>query len=354
MSAKVLFFTGAGGFIGKYILRHYLDETDCELYLLEHGDFRARLERHLEAQELGEERRGRIHVLEGDITVPGLGLEPADAEDLKGRVTRAIHLAALYDLCAAKEPSHRINVDGTRNVLEFLTECEHLERLAYMSTIAISGTFAGTYSEDDFDVGQGFKNHYDETKYLAEKLVREYRDRIPTVILRPTIVVGDSKTGAFEKIDGPYHALTMISRNLHLAVQNGGATKNHMVPVDYVADAFYALFEDEASVGGVFHLGDPNPVTYNEFFDLVCAHWGKMKPLLKLPPAMIRLSFLLPFFEKITGVTYESFKYSFLPVDYGTSKAVVALEKHGIACPSVGEYLPVMLDYFRERGRDRP
>jgi nucleoside-diphosphate-sugar epimerase len=153
-------------------------------------------------------------------------------------------------------------------------------------------------------------------------------------------------------MDGPYFPLTTIIRNVHLMVQNGGPTKCHMVPVDYVAKAFYTLFEDEASVGGVFVLGDPNPLTYGEFFDVVCERWGKMKPLLKLPPALIRPMFFLPFFSRIIGVPYEAFRYSFLPVEYDMTKSVAALEKHGLACPAVSEYLDVMLDYFKKHRND--
>lgn len=353
MSDKTVFFTGAGGFIGKYILRHYLDEPETELYLLEHGSFAERLRVHIDAQVPEEEERARIHILDGDITEPGLGLDESTCDELKSRITRAIHLAALYDLSVPKEPAHRVNVDGTRNVLDFLGQCPKLERLAYMSTIAISGWFEGTFTENDFDVGQRFKNHYDETKFLAEKLVRERRDSIPAVILRPTVVVGHSKTGAMEKIDGPYQPLVMISRRLHAVVQNSRGTKNHMVPVDYVADAFYALTEDPASTGGVFCLGDPNPLTYNAFFDLVCERLGAFKPLLRLPPAMVRPMFFIPGFSAMTGVTYEAYPYSIVPVEYDTSKAAAALEKHGIICPPAHDYIDVMLAYFKEHHKDR-
>lgn len=352
MGAKVVFFTGAGGFIGRYILKHYIAEPDCELLLLERGVFLERLRDWLDKNVADPARRARIHLLNGDITQPNLGLDEATAKDIQARMTRAIHLAAIYDLSTPRDIAMRVNVDGTRNVLDFLEAAPHLERFAYMSTVAVSGTYRGLFKEEDLDLGQGFKNHYDETKFLAEKLVRERMGKIPTLILRPTIVVGNSRTGEFEKIDGPYFALQMIARNMHLAVNDSGATKCHIAPVDFVADALYTLTEDPASAGKTFCLGDPNPAGYREFLDMVCVKWGKIKPLLHLPPAMVALMFKIPFFDNIIGVSYDSFKYSYLPVEYSTSNATALLSKHGISCPPLSEYLDVMLQYFKEHHGD--
>jgi nucleoside-diphosphate-sugar epimerase len=352
MSEKALFCTGAGGFIGRYILSHYLEKGDCDLYLLEHGRFRERLETFLDEEISDPGKRQRVKVLSGDISRAGLGLDAAIADEMKQRVTHAIHLAALYNLSAPRDISILINVDGTRHVLDFLGEIPSLQRLAYASTVAVAGKHAGTFWEDDLDVGQEFKNNYDETKFLSEKLVRERRDSIPTVILRPTTVVGHSRTGAIEKIDGPYYALTMIARNMHRVIPNTGDNKFQFGPVDFVADAFYHLFEDDESVGKVFHLVDPAPPTYLEFFELACAAMGKPAPALKLPAPLMRPMGRLPMFEKLTGVPREAFEHSFYPVDYGMTNATPALAKHGISCPPVSSYIDVMIEYFVKHSDD--
>jgi nucleoside-diphosphate-sugar epimerase len=352
MSEKALFCTGAGGFIGRYLLSHYLEKQECDLYLLEHGRFRERLETFLDEEISDPGQRKRVKVFSGDITQAGLGLEAPIADELRQRVTHAIHLAALYNLSAPRDISMRINVDGTRHLLDFLGEFRSLQRFAHASTIAVVGKYTGTYREDDLDLGQEFKNNYDETKFLSEKLVRERRDSIPTVILRPTTVVGHSRTGAIEKIDGPYYALTMIARNMHQVIPNTGDNKFHFAPVDFIADAFYYLFEDDESVGKVFHLVDPEPLTYVEFFELACATMGKAKPLLKLPVGVMRPMGSLPLFEKLTGVPPEAFRHSFYPVDYDMTNTAPVLAKHGIACPAVSSYIDVMVRYFTEHGDD--
>jgi thioester reductase-like protein len=352
VSEKALLCTGAGGFIGRYVLSHYLEKEDCDLYLLEHGRFRERLETFLEDQVSEPGRRKRVKVFAGDISQAGLGLDAAVADELKQRVTHVIHLAALYNLSAPRAISVRINVDGTRHVLDFLEQIRSLQRFAHASTIAVAGRHEGTFREDDLDLGQRFKNNYDETKFLSEKLVRERRDTIPTVILRPTTVVGHSRTGAIEKIDGPYYALNMIARNMHRVVPNTGDIKFHFGPVDFVADAFYHLFEDEESVGKVFHLVDPNPLTYLEFFDLACATMGKPKPLLKLPAPLMRGTGRLPKFEKLTGVPREAFEHSFYRVEYDMSNVAPALARHGISCPPVRSYVEAMVDYYAGHSDD--
>jgi len=353
MSEKTVFFTGAGGFIGRYILTHYLQRGDCDLYLLENGKFRERLRAFIESTVAEPAKRARAKIIEGDITAPNLGLDAPTRDELRERVTHGIHLAALYNLSAPRDVSMRVNVDGTRNVLDFIGSLKEFQRLGYMSTVAVSGNYSGgVYSEDDFDKAQGFKNYYEETKFLAEKLVRERREIIPTVIGRPTIVVGHSKTGAIEKIDGPYYGLTMIARNLHLFAVDSGTTKCHIAPVDFVADAFYTIFEDPDTAGRVYCLGDPNPLTYNAFFDLACERWGKFKPLIKLPPAWMRPVVRFPFFYPITGVTPEAFAYSVHPIEYPMTNATTVLAKYGVACPPVPTYIDVLLRYFREHFRD--
>lgn len=352
MSEKTLFCTGAGGFVGRHLLSRYLQREQCDIYLLEQGGFRERLERFLAEEITDEAQRRRIHVLSGDIARPGLGLERSITDELRDRVTHVIHLAALYNLSAPRDASVRVNVDGTRHVLDFLGGLRVLQRFAHTSTIAVSGRAGGVFREDDLDTGQRFKNFYDESKFLSERLVRERRGTIPTVILRPTTVVGHSGTGAIEKIDGPYYALGMILRNRHHVIPDTGDAKFHFAPVDFVADAYYHLFEDEASVGKVFHVVDPAPLTYVEFMELACDVLRRRRPTFMLPARVMRPMGHLPGFERITGVPREAFEASFYPVEYDTSYATPALAKHGVVCPHVRSYLGRMIEYFVEHADD--
>ena len=344
--------TGGGGFIGRQILARILDRTDSDVILLERGRFRDRLNGFLDGRVGDRSQRARVRVFEGDITLPNLGLSPDALDEFRERVTHAVHLAALYNLSIPRDAAVQINVEGTRNVLDVLQTVKRLQSFVHTSTLAVAGNHAGLFSEDDFDLGQSFRNYYEETKFLSEKLVRERAGDLPTVIIRPPVVVGDSKTGEIEKIDGPYYAFVMIKRRLHWVIPDSKGTKCHIGPVDYVADAFQALLFDEAAAGRTFLLTDPHPLTYNAFFDLACETWGRFKPLLHVPPAWLAPIARTDLFRRVVGVPYEAYLYSDNPVEYSAPKTVEALARHGIACPPVHSYIDVMIRYFLEHYRD--
>lgn len=346
MAERTMLFTGGNGFIGKRILANFL-EKDMRIILLTQEKFIEETEILISDFGNFPGCRAELAYAVGDITAPGLGLSAADIDDLKLNCTDAFHLAAAYNLGLKKSVGDLINVQGTRNTMKLLAGLPNLRRLGYMSTTSISGTHKGLFSENDFDTGQKFKNHYESTKFEAERIVREYADRIPTVIFRPTIVVGDSHSGEIEKIDGPYYGFVMISRNLHIAIQKSGHTKCHIAPVDFVTDAIAAIYEKPDAAGKVFHVGDPQPMLYDEFFDLVCERWGKFKPLLKLPPKLMGKLLEVPVIEKTFGVLKESFPYTHLPVEYGFDNMLSALEGTRLRCPSVPEYVDVMIDYYK-------
>ena len=132
------------------------------------------------------------------------------ARALSTSLREAWHLAAVYDLAVGRGVAQRVNVDGTRNLLEFMAAAPRFERLQYVSTAYVSGRTRGAFRETDLDVGQRFKNHYEETKFLAE--VEVVRSKLPATIYRPGVVVGDSQTGETAKFDGPYAVLRMMEK----------------------------------------------------------------------------------------------------------------------------------------------
>ncbi|MEW5944941.1 MAG: SDR family oxidoreductase [bacterium] len=345
---KTIFFTGANGFLGKRILKYYLPE-DMDIFLLMQEKFAPAMRGFLDEQEASGGLRAQVRMVPGDITKPGLGLSERDGGELRERVTEAFHLAAAYRINLPKDIGFAVNVDGTRNVLDFIGKMPGLRRLVYMSTTSIFGDHRGFFGETDFDVGQNFTNHYTKTKFEAEKLVRERMDSIPATILRPTIVVGDSRTGEIEKIDGPYYGFVMVSRRMHLMLPRSGGVKCNIEPVDFLTSAFHAIVAREDSIGKTVHIADPSPITYDEFFDLVIEKWGTFRPILRVPGSVMRYAFYLPFLSWVTGVPRESFVYTVTPIEFGCEVMLKMLEGTGISCPPVSDYIDVMIKYFREK-----
>jgi thioester reductase-like protein len=299
----------------------------------------------------------RIEVLAGDITDRRLGLADDDYERLAGEVRRVFHLAAIYDLAVPLEVAQRVNVDGTGNVLDFCHGATSLERLAYVSTAYVSGLRTGVVYEHELVMGQEFKNHYESTKFQAEVWVRELLGEVPTTILRPAIVVGDSQTGETEKFDGPYYILRALSRAQRLGRSlpqfgRAGATFN-VVPVDYVVAAMVAASADPATLGHTLHLVDPDPMTSGELVELL-SHLYTGHPTRGRVPAgvverSLRFSRVREMFE---GIPAESIAYLNHPVVYDARRTVDLLAGHGLVPPRFGDYAETMVEFFRAREDD--
>jgi thioester reductase-like protein len=344
---EVVFFTGFPGFLGKRVAARVLaDPATDEVVLLVQEQFRKTAEQALERLE--PQTRAKARLLTGDITARGLGLDADTRATLREKVTLAFHLAAAYNLALPRDVGVRVNVEGTKNVLDLLEGAPRFERLAYISTCAISGSHQGVFTEEDFDVRQSFKNYYEETKYLAEGEVRARWGRMPVAIFRPSVVVGDSKTGEAEKIDGPYYAYMMISRGLTIVAPNSTA-RFHVVPIDFVVDAMLSIFAREGCVGRVFALADPAPLTFNEFFDVSADAFGKRRPTAHLPAGVFRPIFKFPGMAWLSGTPKESFDYSVVPVDWQCPNTLKALEGTGLRCPRYPDYAKTLVAYYKEK-----
>jgi len=346
--------TGFPGFIGRRLVKH----------LLEH-DPEATVAALVEPRMLEDGREAaaaidpqRIEVLAGDITDRRLGLEDSDYERLTAEVRRVFHLAAIYDLAVPKELAQRVNVDGTGNVLELCLAAQSLERLAYVSTAYVAGRRTGVVYEHELVMGQGFKNHYESTKFQAEVWVREAMDRVPTTILRPAIVVGDSRTGETQKFDGPYYMLRAISqaqRARRAVPQFGRLEANfNVVPVDYVVAAIAAAAAEPEALHQTLHLVDPEPVKSSELVRLLSEHYAGRPPQGRIPPSLVETSLRLPMMrERFGGTPRESIAYLNHPVRFDTRRAMNVLAGHGLAPPKFQDYVEPMVEFFRSHEHDR-
>src|SRR3954470_3794990 len=267
--AGLAFFTGFPGFIGKRLVRRLLaDDFELRVAAL----VEPKMEEAARKAAADIEGGDRIEILTGDIGERGLGLSDTDLGRLRHEVTVAYHLAAIYNLAVPFEIAQRVNVEGTGNVLDLCAKAERLDRLNYVSTAYVAGTRTGTVYEHELVMGQEHKNHYESTKFQAEVWVRELMDKVPTTVLRPAIVVGDSQTGETEKFDGPYFILRTIAamERFGRPVRQFGRSEAtfNVVPVDYVVAAVTAAATAPETADETLHLVDPDPLSTRE---LVCA-----------------------------------------------------------------------------------
>ncbi len=349
---STVLFTGFPGFIGARLIPRLLElRPEIRLACLVQEKFLGAARDAVEAMAAAHPgTSGRLDLVVGDITAPGLGLPQSEAKALRRNLTGCYHLAAVYDLAVARDVALRINLEGTRNVLEFLGEAPRFGRLDYVSTAYVSGTAVGIYRETELDVGQGFKNYYEETKFLAEVAVTE--SGLPHTIYRPGIVVGDSRTGETAKFDGPYFALNAMSLlpspGLFIRIGQGTAEVN-LVPVDFVLEAVARLSSWEGSGGKTYHLTDPAPRTALEVAELLAKSIGKSFVYLPVPLPVAKLAFAAPQVPRTLGMPSETLDYFDHPVHYDAARATHDLARFGVACPPFAGYVQKLVAFWKKK-----
>jgi thioester reductase-like protein len=352
---KTILFTGFPGFIGMRLLPRILElapeaRAAC---LVQEKFLEAARAAAAELETAHAHARGRIDLVAGDITQPGLGIAAARARELRGSLWQAYHLAAAYDLAVSREVGQRVNVEGTRRVLEFVAEAAGFDRLQYVSTAYVSGTARGVFRETDLDVGQGFKNHYEETKFRAELEV--VRSQLPATIYRPGVVVGDSRTGETAKFDGPYLVLRMMDRlpspGIFVRIASRGGTVN-IVPVDFVVEALARLAATRESRGRTYHLCDPHPHAPAELVAMFARAAGRRYAFVPVPAALARACFAPGAVQRYFGMPRQALDYFDDPVRHDTAQASRDLGALGVACPRLADYLPRLVEFYRAHEGD--
>ena len=347
-----LLMTGFPGFLGSALLPRLLARREGvrAICLVQPQHMAVAQHRVGEIEAAHPHTIHRIELIEGDITVPDLGIGPADRDALED-VKEVWHLAAVYDLAVAHEVAQRVNVDGTAHVLAFCQSRPKFNRLQYVSTCYVSGGYEGEFSEDALDEGQTFLNHYESTKFDAEMLVRKaMADGLPATIYRPGIVVGDSRTGATQKYDGPYFLATFMQRQLPIAViPSVGAADRvsvSLVPRDFVIEAMDQLSVLDRSVGRTYALTDPNPPTVRQVVDSFAGHLGKRVIWVPLPLGITRAALgFVPGLERLLGLPAEALDYFASPTTYSTANTVADLAGTGLECPQFESYAGRLLEF---------
>ncbi|MBC7172970.1 MAG: SDR family oxidoreductase [Polyangiaceae bacterium] len=349
-----IFFTGFPGFLGRELLPRVLARRPGDRALcLVQAKFKPDAMRAVSALVARDPSlEGRIELVDGDLVKGDLGLG-SRRDDLAKDVAEIHHLAAVYDLDVPRDFAMRVNVDGTRHVLDFARRCGKLERHHYVSTCYVSGRYTGPFAETDLDKGQSFSNFYEETKFLAELDVAEARDAgMPTTVYRPSIVVGDHRTGATQKFDGPYFIIQWLLRQPRYAlmpiVGDPSSFRFNVVPRDFVVDSIAYLSGLEKSRGKTYQICSPDPLTVDEMIDSIAL--ATDKKLIRIP---LGRDFAKSAIDKIPGlkgflrIPSSSIAYFAHPTHYLCDQTVRDLEGSGISCPRLDTYLDTLVDFVK-------
>jgi long-chain acyl-CoA synthetase len=351
--------TGATGFVGMELLARFLEQGDRRIYALvrasDDEEAAARLRPGM-TSVFGEPdaHADRVVAVAGDIERPGLGLDRRHVDLIGDEVTRVVHCAASVSFGLTLEQARSVNVDGTRRMLELAERCaaggDGLERFTYISTAYVAGTHRGVFGEDDLDVGQGFRNPYERTKFESERLVRSRAGDLSVQILRPSIVVGERGSGWTSSFNVLYAPLRAFARGAFPAVPARRRSPVDVVPVDYVADAAYELIENGPDE--TFHLVAGRDATnVARLMDLSCRHFGRRPPRV-FPPLLYRRVVHPLLLRRLSGMRREAlrrsevyFPYFSMRVRYDDARARRRLEPAGVRMTPVEEYFDRLLDF---------
>ncbi|MDT7603276.1 MAG: hypothetical protein QOF61_1273 [Acidobacteriota bacterium] len=348
---ETFFLTGFPGFIAGRLIERLARDGGRFLLLVQPAFAeRARVEVAQLAAETGA-GADRFRIVEGDITRERLGMSAEDFASAQDTATSVFHLAAIYDLGVVQDLATRVNVEGTRHVNEFARGVRDLRRYHYVSTCYVAGRREGVIYENELRHTAGFRNHYEETKYLAEIEVEELKRDLPITIHRPSVVCGDSRTGETAKYDGIYYLikyLLMQPRLFSLVNIGNRDVSLNVVPVDFVVEAMTALARDERATGATVQLADPRPLTTYELFETIAQSLVRRGSLMTIPPALVQKSLTFKVSEKLTGLPRVGAPYFFLKQTYDTARASELLAPHGISCPPFPSYVNTLIDFVEK------
>ena len=285
--------TGGTGFLGSHLCHALLGQGHHVIALARGSESVSPTDRILEVvgrvgsdPDRMRDLTENLEVFEGDISLPRLGLSESEYDELK-QVDEIWHSAA--SLSFVEEDRDRIfemNVGGTKNIVELVAETPN-RRLHHVSTAYVAGHRTDRVMEDEVDVGQNFKNPYEESKCQAELLVSTARGQkqIRATVYRPSIVIGDSETGRATHFHGVYafiRGLWSATRRLRrgqpestivdlpLRVRGSESTTLNFVPIDYVTDAMLELATKDSGEGTTYHLANPTPTENHLWLNIVC------------------------------------------------------------------------------------
>jgi NAD(P)-dependent dehydrogenase (short-subunit alcohol dehydrogenase family) len=355
------FVTGATGFIGRNLVQRLL-QREGTVYALVRAGSRGRLE---ELRTSFGPDGARVVPIAGDLSMPSLGVSEEDLLELRGKVDHFFHLAAIYDMTAGAEAQEIANVEGTRHAVELAgaieAGCFH-----QVSSIAAAGLYQGEWREDMFDEAEKLDVHpYFRTKHESERVVRE-ECRRPWRVYRPGIVVGDSRTGEIDKVDGPYYFFKLLQRARRvlpswlptLGVEGG---ELNIVPVDFVADAIDYIAHQPDLDGQAFSLTDPAPKSAGEVINLFARAADAPQATLRLDSAVTDpvtslarsgLRFFPPAKRALKaglgqlGIPAGLLSYVNYPTRFDSSSTQRVLAGSGIAVPPLESYADRVWDYW--------
>ena len=293
-----------------------------------------------------------VKVVGGDVVAMDLGLSGEEVKELRANVCTVFHLAGRYYLGSSESEMEAVNIEGTRNTLVFATELPKLERFMHYSTAFVAGSREGVIMEDELTRPPKFRNAFEQTKFIAERIAREAMADLPISVVRPSLIVGDSTTGEIDQLDGPHffmHVLVNLPVNIGLPLLGKGAFPLNMVPVDFVVDSMMLIAEHPDAAGKTFHLVDLNPLPARKVFELICLAANKKPPRGSIPSNLATALMKMPGLEKQWRSPRLFVECLNQLVLYNSMNTAEVLNNTEILCPPFPTYVDSLVKFLKKK-----
>jgi thioester reductase-like protein len=352
---EVTLLTGFPTFLARRLAAHILEqEPKTLLYAVVRQKLADEAAQVVAAWPKGH--RERFVMIDGDAAAMDLGLSGAEFRSLASEIDRIHHAAHVTYLGVDHKTAQDLNVGGTSEVLELARASRSLKCLILHSTAEVCGDRTGIVLEDELEAGQHFPTFIAETRARAEKLARRAMNEVPVAVVRPATIVGDSATGEIDRFDGPYLLVLLIvttPAEIAIPLPARGDTPLNLVPIDFVVRASHAIGRDPRAPGRTFHLVDPSPASAKRVFDLVARAGGRPSPRGFIPTNLTKALLRTPGLERFAKSPRAFVERLATPVRFDAHNAEAILASAGIACPPFESYVDQIVDYVRDRVREK-
>jgi thioester reductase-like protein len=353
--SEVTLLTGFPSFLARRLAAHILEEEPGTLvYAIVRSKFAHEAQTTVDTWP--KNMRSRFIMIEGDAAAMDLGLSGVEFRALSGEIDRIHHAAQVTYLGVDPRTAKQLNVDGTGEVIELARASPSLKCLVLHSTAEVAGDRTGVVREDELEAGQRFPTFIAETRARAEKLARHAMTDVPIAVVRPATIVGDSLNGEIDRFDGPYLLILLIvttPAEIAVPLPGRGDSPLNLVPIDFVVRAARALGRHPRAPGRTFHLVDPNPLTAKRIFDLVARASDRPAPRGFIPTNLTKALLRTPGLERFAKSPRAFVDRLATRVRFDARNADEILTEARIACPPFESYVGHIVDYVRERVREK-